>query len=56
MAKEKDKKKKLKRLYDQLGRFNDQPFSRESKRYSNLMILTQKGKIEQRIQTLENTK
>lgn len=56
MAKEKDKTKKLKRLYNQLNRFKDQPISRRSREYPNLTILTSRGKIEQRILTLEKTK
>jgi len=56
MAREKDSKRKLKRLYDQLARFQDQPSSRKSKKYPYLTMLTQKGKLEQRILTLENTK
>ncbi len=56
MAREKDKTKKLKRLYNQWDRFIDQPSFRQSKKYSNLTVLTSKGKIEQRIRTLEKTK
>lgn len=56
MAREKDSKRKLKRLYDQLGRYQDQPSSRPSKKYQNLTVLTQRGKIESRILTIQNTK
>jgi hypothetical protein len=56
MARKKNKIKKLKRLYDQWDRFIDQPSFRQSKKYPNLTILTSRGKIEQRIQTLEKTK
>ena len=56
MAREKDKAKKLKRLYNQWDRFIDQPSSRQSKKYPNLTVLTSRGRIEKRIQTLEKTK
>ena len=55
MAREKNYKKKLKRLYNQWDRFIDQSSSRQSRKYPNLTVLTSKGKIEQRIRTLEKT-
>jgi len=66
MAKEKSNQTKLKHLRRQLkGQFfcedgkmvlEKQELSRPSRKYPNLTILTMRGKLEQRILTLQNTK
>lgn len=53
--KEKTKEKKLKSLYKQLNKVQNQPSTRESKEYG-YPIFTQRGRLERRIETLENTK
>ena len=55
MARKKDYKKKLKRLQNQARRLKDQPLTRSSRKYSNLTVMTARGKVEQRILTLKNT-
>ena len=55
MAKEKSKDKKLKSLYKQLSKVQNQPSERDSKKYG-WPILTLRGRLESRILTLENTK
>ena len=66
MAKEKSKEVKLKRLYNQLKRVIQQPTHRSNtvtvstgpnstSTYTST-VMTLRGKLEQRIQTLENSK
>ena len=56
MAKEKDYRIKLKKLQNQACRLQDQPLTRPSREYLNLTVMTARGKVEQRILTLKNTK
>ena len=56
MAREKDIKTKLKRLRNQARRLKDQPLTRPSQKYPNLTVITARGKVEQRILTLQNMK
>jgi len=62
MAKEKSKDQKLKKLYNQLRRHEDQPVHRtvlredEDENLIEINVLTRRGRIENKIQTLENTK
>lgn len=61
----KSKERKLKKLYIQLGKYHQQPITRTGtvsdgmggRIYDdNLQILTRRGRIENKIQTLEHTK
>lgn len=60
MAKEKSKEKKLKRLYNQLNKLQDQPEFRPAKKDGKTIpgkfVMTRNGRIQQKILTLQNTK
>ena len=55
MARAKDYTQKKRRLQNQAHSLREQPLTRSSREYPNLMVVTARGKIESRLQTLKNT-
>jgi len=55
MARSKDYTQKKKRLQNQARSLREQPLTRTSREFPNLTVVTARGKVEQKLLTLQNT-